>query len=79
MTALPNGPKPGGKTTEFWLTVIAQVLPALAIFGVLTGEEVETLNQAIVEAVKVLGVLVAALVPIWRYIESRTKVKIALS
>ncbi len=71
--------KPGVKTSEFWLTLLAQVLPVLAISGVLTGEEVETLNQAIIEAVKVIGALVVALVPIWRYIESRTKVKLGLS
>lgn len=71
--------KSGVKTSEFWLTLVAQVLPVLTISGVLTAEEVETLNQAIIEAVKVIGALIVALVPIWRYIESRTKVKTALS
>lgn len=67
--------KPGYKTTEFWLTLLAQVLPVLVITGLLTGEEVETLNQAIVEVSKSIGALLVALVPLWKYIESRTRVK----
>lgn len=67
--------KPGWKTTEFWLTLLAQVLPILVITGLLTAEEIETLNQAIVEVSKAVSALLIALVPLWKYIESRTRVK----
>jgi len=67
--------KPGYLTTEFWLTLLAQVLPVLALTGVLTAGEVDTLYAAVVEAAKVVAALVVALVPLWRYIDGRAKIK----
>jgi len=69
--------KPGYKTTEFWLTVAVQVLPLLVIFNVLSQPEAETLAQSIEQATQAIAALVAAIVPIWRYVESRKAVKIA--
>jgi hypothetical protein len=67
--------KAGYKTTEFWLAVGAQLIPVLALTGILSNEEAEALNSALVEAVKVGGAFVFALLPVWKYIDSRAKVK----
>ena len=67
--------KPGYKTSEFWLALVAQILPLLVITGLLTTEEVVALQDATMETVKVVGSLVVALIPLWRYIDGRAKVK----
>jgi len=67
--------KPGIKTTEFWLALIAQLVPVLVIAGVLSPEEADTFNSAIVQVAAAGVALASAVVPIWRYIESRTEVK----
>jgi len=69
-------PKPGYKTTEFWLTVAVQILPMLVIFNVLSQPEADTLSQSIQQAVQAIAALITALAPIWRYIESRKAVKL---
>lgn len=67
--------KPGWKTTEFWLTVGFQMLPLMVIFGILSQGEVDTLAQAVTEAVKAITALVVAAAPLWKYIEGRTALK----
>ena len=69
--------KAGYKTTEFWLAVGAQLIPVLVLTGVLSNEESEALNSTLVEAVTVGGAFVVALLPVWKYIDSRAKVKAA--
>lgn len=69
--------KPGYKTTEFWLAVIAQIVPLLVMFGVFTAGEGEQAQNAMSEAVKAVFALGASAAPIWRYIQSREQVKIA--
>ena len=62
--------KPGWKTTEFWLTLFAAGAGVLVATGVLSNEDVVTLQELI------MGVVLAVL-PIWEYIKSRTEVKTA--
>lgn len=67
--------KPGWKTTEFWLSLIAQAAPVLVILGVLDASEADALNTALADAVKATFALLASVGVIWKYIESRTRVK----
>lgn len=69
--------KSGYKTTEFWLTLIAQIVPVLVLLGVIGAEQAETLQGTLGDAVKAFFALVAAVLPIWKYIDSRTQVKMA--
>ena len=68
--------KPGYKTTEFWLTVIAQILAVAVLFGVVTAEQVDTLNGAIESAVKAFIGLWLAVAPLVEYIRSRAALKV---
>lgn len=39
--------KPGIKTSEFWVALVAQVVGILALIGVFTPEQADTLQQAL--------------------------------
>lgn len=67
--------KPGIKTTEFWLSLIAQIVPVFVILGVLNAEEATTLVDSITRAAAAIGSLVAAAWPVVEYIKSRAKIK----
>lgn len=67
--------KPGIKTTEFWLALLAQLIPLLVIFGVIAPEEADNLQEAATQLVMAVGAFIAAVLPIWKYIDSRTRVK----
>lgn len=67
--------KSGVRTTEFWITLAAQVIPVLVIVGLLTADEAVTINETIVEAIKAVFALAASLGIIWKYVDSRTRVK----
>jgi hypothetical protein len=38
--------KPGYKTTEFWVALVAQAVSMLMLFGVITPEQSNVLNEA---------------------------------
>lgn len=42
---MKNHSRPAVRTPEFWLVLLAQALPLLAILGVLAPDEVEVLNE----------------------------------
>ena len=70
--------KPGFKTTEFWLTVLAYVLPIAVMAGLLTAEEAQNLLESLNTFLVALAGLLVALGPVAStvmYIYSRTKVK----
>jgi len=67
--------KPGYKTTEFWLALLAQLLPLLVLTGILSPDEVSAIETSTLEVVKVVGSLIVAVIPLWRYIDSRAKIK----
>lgn len=67
--------KAGIKTTEFYLTVVFAIVGVLVALGVIEQEQAQTLNAAIQQAVIAVGALIAAVLPIWKYIDSRTKLK----
>lgn len=77
MPPIPEG-KPGFKTTEFWLTVLAYVLPIAVMAGLLTSEQAQALLASVNEFLAALAALLVALGPVVStvmYIYSRTKVK----
>ena len=63
--------KPGFKTTEFWLTLVAQLISLLVMTGVIPQADTGMLNDT---ASKVAAGIVAALT-LCKYIHSRTLVK----
>ena len=67
--------KPGYKTTEFWLAVLAQLVPLLVLVGVLAADEAQALIDTGERAVAAVAALLAAAWPIVKYIEGRAKVK----
>lgn len=67
--------KEGYKTTEFWLTLLAQLLGVAVLFGVINAEQVKTLNDAIAVAVQAVVGLWVAVAPLVEYIKSRAAVK----
>lgn len=60
--------KPGYTTTEFWLTLLAQVLAFLQLLGVLGQADADELSGVIAPAI-------TSVLPLVLYIWSRTRVK----
>jgi len=80
MVELPDipDPKPGPKTTEFYLTLLSYVLAALVLYGVLTGAEAQAILDNLNTFIGATTGLIVALGPVAStvmYIYSRTKVK----
>jgi hypothetical protein len=65
---MADGAKPGYKTTEFWLTVAADLLALLMISGVFDGDVADTIWA------KIIGGAVAMLATMG-YTSSRTRAK----
>ncbi len=62
-------------TTEFWITVLTQVLAMLALTGVITTADNALLNDALAKCVTSGGVFLANAWVVVRYIQSRTRLK----
>lgn len=69
--------KSGYKTTEFWLTLLAQVFGGVVLFGVLSGVEADSIVEAVGLLVKAVTGLFVALAPLIAYIKNRAAVKSA--
>ena len=69
--------KPGWQTTEFWITLIKQVLPFLVLLGVFTLADTTKIEGAITSAIMSIGALIASSMDLWQYIKSRTEQKVA--
>lgn len=67
--------KPGYKTTEFYLTIIGQVLSLLAIVGIISASDVQPMYQIIGEMIAAGVVVVAGAWQVVSYIKSRTELK----
>lgn len=61
-------PKPGYKTTEFWMTIVTFVFGALVALGVIT-------QDSAAEWQSLLAPLITAVLPVVIYIWGRSKVK----
>lgn len=67
--------RPGLKTTEFWITVVSQLLAMLAMIGVVNSADAATLQDAIVKCVTAGGVFLANAWIVVRYIQGRVNLK----
>lgn len=76
-TANGTGVKPGIKTTEFWMAILAQVVPLLVLFGWMTPDEGEVIVLSLSNAIVAAVAVIAALAPLVQYINGRAKVKAA--
>lgn len=67
--------KPGYQTSEFWLTLAAQIIPLLVLLGVLTPEQAPGVSDALSNVIKDVFALLASVAPVAVYIWGRAKVK----
>lgn len=67
--------KPGIKTSEFWLALVASLVGFGALFGVFTQAEAESLVAILEKLIAAAMALAVAIVPIVEYIKGRAKVK----
>lgn len=67
--------KPGYKTTEFWLTVFAQVSGLVVLFGVLDSKQADTLVEAVTRLIEAVAGLLVAVAPLVTYIKERSNLK----
>src|SRR5262249_55594417 len=71
--------KPGYTTTEFWTTLIGQLVALLTILGVVQGPEAATLQDSLGKCIAAAFVLITNAWVVIRYIQSRTQLKQATS
>ena len=69
--------KSGWKTTENWFVLAAQGLAFLTLVGVISSADVAELEPAVNATIDAVGALALSLGTIWKYIDSRTQVKVA--
>lgn len=67
--------KPGYKTTEFWISLAANVVALLVIMGIVTPESQADLVEATSRIVEGVFAVITSVTAIIAYIRSRTKVK----
>lgn len=67
--------KSGFLTSEFAVSVGALIVTALVTFKVLSAENVETVNAAIVQTVEAVSLVVMNAIVAWKFISSRTELK----
>lgn len=65
--------KPGYKSTEFWVTVLVQVVGVIAALGLVTPDQSDTLVKAVIQGGGIIGMLLSA----FGYAKSRAAVKSA--
>lgn len=69
--------KPGYETSEFWVTIMATIIPnvitLLALMKIVPNEIVDTLSTSIVAVVGGIITIIAAI----KYLKSRTDVKVS--
>lgn len=70
--------KTGFLTSEFWTTtgaILANVFVVLVALGRMTPEQASQINTALGQLVTTVPVVIANLLVLWRYVNSRTAVK----
>ncbi len=75
--------KPGKNTSEFYLTLLAQILGIAVTFGLLTTGDVSAIVEATNSLVVAISVLLVAMTPLFaafgvlvKYINARTQLKV---
>jgi len=67
--------KNGWQTSEFWKSLIPQVFAALLLMHVVSGTDATTMSDALVKIVEAVFSLAGSAAVVWKYIDSRTRVK----
>jgi hypothetical protein len=67
--------KPGFKTTEFWLSILAQVLGFAVLLGFVTANDSRTLEESLGKAVAAIFTVLSSAKVVIDYIKSRTALK----
>jgi hypothetical protein len=67
--------KPGWQTTEFWTTILGQILALLALTGVISAGDRQPLETALTNMVTAAFTIAGSTVIVVRYIRSRTELK----
>lgn len=67
--------KPGYLTTEFWLTILAQVLPFLVMFKIVPAEDSTNIQAMVSTLIMGIGSLVVSVTAIVTYIKGRVATK----
>jgi hypothetical protein len=67
--------KPGWQSSEFWITLLGQVLALLALSGVINVGDKDKLETASANAVTAVFTIVSSTAVVIRYIRSRTELK----
>lgn len=77
-----TNPKAQGKSTTEWIAYIAtgavSFISLLAAIGVIATSDQEEVTKMVTSLIGGVGVAVASVASLWRYIESRTKVKVEI-
>ena len=68
--------KSGYLTSEMWVTVLAQVVAVAVVLGLLAPSDAEDVESTVGAVITSGFVLFGDLLVLWKYIDSRTKVKV---
>jgi hypothetical protein len=71
----PMNPKPGIRTTEHFAAIVSQVLTMLALFGFISQNDTQTLEEAITKGIAAVFIFVANAAVVVHYIKSRLHLK----
>ena len=67
----------GFATSEFWLSIVSQLVALAVLFGVLPDTEAGTVSGLANEVVLAAAALISAAVVAYKYVEGRAKIKAA--
>ncbi|MBY0522211.1 MAG: hypothetical protein K2R98_02370 [Gemmataceae bacterium] len=67
--------KPGWQSSEFWITLLGQLLALLALAGVIGSGDRDKLETALANAVTAIFTIASSAVIVVRYIRSRSELK----
>jgi len=68
--------KPGWQTTEFWTTILAQVLALAALLGLITSSDSALLGDALGKCVTAVVMLLANASLVGKYVQGRLDLKL---
>lgn len=67
--------KPGWQTTEFWSSIVVQIITLLTLLHVVSGSDATTLAEAFTKIVQAGFVVVTNAMVVINYIKARSELK----
>lgn len=67
--------KPGTKTSEFWIVAALALFAILSQTGILPESEAQNAETLLQDTAQIVAQWAAIAAAVWKYIDSRTKVK----